>query len=285
MEGKTYLVGCGFAKEHLTLEALNAIKSGDVLLYDRLIDEAILDENMSAEKIYVGKNPGESSIQSSINSLFLKYRNKIVVRLHAGDSFIFGRGYEEYLFLQKNNINVEVIPGISAFQALEKYRMPITYRNTSSSFACITGTRKDEESECTGISADTLVFYMSVLNLKKTISQLKKDKRHVDSDYVIIENAFRKNYRIISGNIDTIAGLAEESQIKPPALLVVGTLKRKLESRKVLMFRQKDNEDETKAELSRFDIINIPLIDIQKRTLDPKEIPENMIYAFTSRTP
>lgn len=289
MEGRAYLIGCGFAKEHLTLEAIDAIRRADVLLYDRLMDERILDENKRAEKIYVGKKPGESSKQSSINDMFLKYRGKIVARLHAGDSFVFGRGYEEYLFLRKNNIPVSMIPGISAFAALEKFGLPITYRETASSFACITGTRKGEEpdsepefTDCTGICADTLIFYMSVMNLKNVVAQLKKDGKHTNSDYLIIENAFRENYRIISGTIETIAGLAGEARIKPPALLVVGTFKRKLESNNLLMFRQKENEPETKAQLKGFNITNIPLIKIENNVLNPAEIPRNKIYAFTS---
>lgn len=282
MEGKAYLIGCGFTKEHLTLEALRAIKSAEVLLYDRLMDERILEENRKARKIYVGKNPGESGKQSYVNGLFLKYRKKTVARLHAGDSFIFGRGYEEYLFLRKNNIAVSVIPGISAFQALEKFNMPITYRETSSSFACITGTRKDGRAECTGIPADTLIFYMPVLNLKKLVAQLKEHGRHAKSDYVIIENAFRKDYRIISGGVDTIADLAEEAQIRPPALLAVGKLRRKLERKKVLLFRQKENERDTKMQLKGFDVANIPLIKIRNKTLNPAKIPQNKIYAFTS---
>src|SRR3989338_7094282 len=120
MEGKVYLIGCGIAKEHLTIEAINAIIEADVILYDRLIDKEILKINRKAKKIYAGKNPGESEKQDNINKLFLRYKNKKIVRLHSGDPFVFGRGYEEYLFLRKNDINAEIIPGISAFQVLDK---------------------------------------------------------------------------------------------------------------------------------------------------------------------
>jgi len=131
MESKIYLIGCGLVKEHLTIEAVNAIKQVEVILYDRLIDKDILGINKKARKIYVGKKPGESDKQKEINKLFLKYKGKKIARLHCGDSFVFGRGYEEYLFLRDKGIDVKVIPGISAFQVLERLGVPITYRKTA----------------------------------------------------------------------------------------------------------------------------------------------------------
>jgi len=282
MEGKTYLIGCGIAKEHLTIEAINAITEADVILYDRLIDKEILKINRKAKKIYTGKNLGESEKQDNINKLFLRYKNKKIARLHGGDPFVFGRGYEEYLFLRKKNINVEIIPGISAFQVLDKLKIPITYRKTASSVALITGSRADKTSNYTGICADTLVFYMPVLNLEKIIKRLKQKNKHLSSDFILIENAFKENYRIINGKIDTILQLAKEAQIEAPSLLVVGKINRKIEGNKVLLFRQKEAEKETKKLLNKFEVINIPLIKIQYKKLNKKNIPQNKIYAFTS---
>ena len=282
MEGKTYLIGCGIAKEHLTIEAINAINSSDILFYDRLIDKDILKINKKAKKIYVGKTPGESSKQRLIHSLFLKFRNKKVARLHSGDSFIFGRGYEECLFLRENRINFEVIPGISAFQVLEKIGIPLTYRKSSSSVALITGSRADGADNYTGICADTLVFYMPVLNLERIISKLKSSGNHLKSDFILVENGFRDDYRIVNGNIGNILDLAKEAGIEAPSLLVVGKIRRKLDGDKVLLFRQKDIEKQTKKALSGFNVVNIPLIKITNRKLDNKTIPRAKIYAFTS---
>lgn len=280
MENKVYLIGCGLRKEHLTIEAMNGILEAEIILYDRLIDENILKINKKAKKIYVGKNPGETKKQSNINQLFVKYKNKIIARLHAGDSFIFGRGYEEYLFLKNKKINVEIIPGISTFQILEKLKIPITYRKTSSSVALITGSRADKTSNYHGICADTLIFYMPILNLKNIIRRLKNKSKHLNSDFILIENAFKENYRIINGKIDNILQLAKEAQIQAPSLLVIGNIKRKLQGNKILLFRQKENEKQTKKLLNKFNIINIPLIKIQYKKIN--NIPKNKIYAFTS---
>jgi uroporphyrinogen III methyltransferase/synthase len=280
MENKVYLVGCGLRKEHLTIEALNAISEADIILYDRLIDKNILKINKKAKKIYVGKKPGESKKQNNINQLFLKYKNKIITRLHAGDPFIFGRGYEEYLFLKNKKIKVEIIPGISTFQVLEKLKIPITYRKTSSSVALITGSRADKTANYTGICADTLIFYMPMLNLKNIIKRLKHKGKHLNSDFILIENAFKENYRIINGNIDNILELAREAQVEAPSLLVIGKIKRKLQRNNILLFRQKENEKQTKKLLNKFNIINMPLIKIQHKKIN--NIPKNKIYAFTS---
>jgi uroporphyrinogen III methyltransferase/synthase len=282
MEGKVYLVGCGIAKEHLTVEAANAIKNADVLLYDRLIDKEILKLNKKAKKVYVGKRPGESLKQSKINGLMIRYvsKGKIVARLKAGDAFLFSRGFEEYLFLKQKGIDVKVIPGVSAFQFLEKIGIPLTYRESSSSIALITGSRADKTNNYGGICADTLVFYMPVVNLKKIIGKLKSNGKHLKSDFVIVEDAFRENYRVVNGNISNILGLAKEAEIKPPALLVVGKINRKLNSNKLVMFRQKEVEKETISKLKRFRIINYPLFKIKHKKI--KNIPKNKIYAFTS---
>ncbi len=282
MEGKVYLIGCGLVKEHLTIEAINVISEADIILYDRLIDKDILKINKKAKKIYAGKKPGQSGKQNTINKFFIKYKNKVIARLHAGSSFIFGRGYEEYLFLRKNNISIKVIPGISSFQILEKLRIPLTYRKTSSSVALITGSRADKTSNYNGICADTLIFYMPVLNLKNIIKRLKQKNKHLSSDFILIENAFEENYRIINGKIDNILELAKEAQIEPPSLLVVGKIKRKLEGNSVLLFRQKENERETKKLLNNFEVINKPLIKIGYKKLNKKNIPQNKIYSFTS---
>ena len=280
MENKVYLVGCGISKEHLTLEAITAITQADIILYDRLIDKDILKISKKAKKIYVGKKPGESSKQERINRLFLRYKNKKIARLHCGDPFIFGRGYEEYLFLRNNRINVEVMPGISAFQVLDKLKIPLTYRKTSSSVALITGSRTDDTSHYPGICSDTLVFYMPVSRLEKIIKRLKQKNKHIHSDFILIENAFKENYRVINGKIGNILQLAEEAQIEAPSLLVIGKIKRYLDGKTILLFRQKENEKETKKRLNKFEVVNIPLIKIRYRKL--KDAPQNKIYAFTS---
>jgi len=142
---KVYLVGAGPGDpELLTLKALRLIKSADVILYDRLINqEILLFAKPDCELVYVGKEDGKHTIeQEKINELLLRYAHtkEVVVRLKGGDPFIFGRGGEEALFLVEHGIEFEVVPGVSSFYSVPAYAgIPITFRGISSSFAVITG--------------------------------------------------------------------------------------------------------------------------------------------------
>ncbi|MBU4201799.1 MAG: hypothetical protein KKB85_01460 [Candidatus Altiarchaeota archaeon] len=174
MEAQVYLIGCGMHKKHLTAEAREAISKADVLLYDRLIDESILELN-NVEKIYVGKKPGESKKQERINELMhsLVKDGKTVARLKSGDPLLFSRGFEEYEYLTGRGINVKIIPGLSTFSILSELGIPLTHRTHSSSVAFITGTKKD--GDVGSADANTLIYYMPVLNLEKIVTALLKN--------------------------------------------------------------------------------------------------------------
>ena len=276
---KVYLIGCGISVEHLTFEAADAIKKAEVILYDRLVDKRILALNNN-RKIYVGKKPGQSQKQDEISKLFLKFRNNSIARLHGGDSFIFGRGYEEYLFLRANNIDVKVIPGISAFAFLEKLGLPITLRQGISSVSLITGKRADGQYSYSGLDSDSLIFYMPVKNIGKIIQKIKKHGKHIKDNFFAIENAFKENYRVIDGKINEIVNLCTESKVESPALLAISRFNRKLNGKNILLFRQKESETETKKILKGLNAVNKPLIEIKYRKI--KSVPQNKVYAFTS---
>ncbi|MFZ2456064.1 MAG: uroporphyrinogen-III C-methyltransferase [Candidatus Altiarchaeia archaeon] len=286
MEGRVYLIGCGLKKEHLTMEAEDAIKECDTVLYDRLMDNSIL-ELFPGEKIYVGKEKGESLKQDAINKLLLSKakEGKTVGRLKAGDPFLFARGFEELSFLKENGIGVKVFPGLSAFSILSALNIPLTHRKYSSSVSLITGSKaKAGGSNYLGLDADTLVFYMPVSNLEKIVEKVleKKDRK---TRCLIVENACREDYWMIDGSLENIVDLAREAVIEPPSLLVIGNVLKlralDLKGKNVLSFRQKSREKETRDAFRKLGakVVNVPVLDVRYRNFD---IPKADVYAFTS---
>jgi len=175
--GKVYLVGAGPGDPGLiTVKGLACLKQADVVVYDRLVDESILnDVRPEAEKIYVGKADRLHILeQDSINQLLLEKarKGKVVVRLKGGDPFVLGRGGEEAGILTRNGIPFEVVPGVTSASAVPAYAgIPVTHRGVASSFAVITGHKASDRGEpriswdklATG--ADTLVILMGMRNL------------------------------------------------------------------------------------------------------------------------
>ena len=136
--GRVYLVGAGPGDpELLTLKAYRLLKEAPVVLHDRLVDERIL-ALAPGEKVYVGKEEGESGKQEEIHRLLLRYARAYpkVVRLKGGDPFVFGRGGEEMLFLLRHGIPVEVVPGVTSLLASG---LPLTHRGLAHGFAAVSG--------------------------------------------------------------------------------------------------------------------------------------------------
>ena len=172
--GKVYLVGAGPGDPGLiSVKGLECIKKAEVIVYDRLLDEQILDTaSPAAERIYVGKTAGEHiRLQAEINRLLMaKAREeKTVVRLKGGDPFVLGRGGEEAESLAQNGISFEIVPGITSAVAVPAYAgIPVTHRGLASSFAVITG-HEDPNKENSNLNweklasgVDTLVFLMGM---------------------------------------------------------------------------------------------------------------------------
>ncbi|MBQ3376778.1 MAG: uroporphyrinogen-III C-methyltransferase [Synergistaceae bacterium] len=114
-----YLIGAGPGDAGLlTVKAKEILETAEVVIYDKLANEKILNyAPPDSEKIYVGKAAGQHTLkQSEINKLLVEKgaEKKIVVRLKGGDPFVFGRGGEEAIFLRENNIDFEIIPGVTA---------------------------------------------------------------------------------------------------------------------------------------------------------------------------
>ena len=184
--GKVFLVGAGPGDPGLiTLKGMESLKRADVIIYDHLLDEWLLDlASAKAEKIYAGKIGNKhAKEQDEINRLLVEkaLEGKIVVRLKGGDPFVLGRGGEEAEALRKNRIPFEIIPGITSAIAVPAYAgIPVTHRGLASSFAVITGHEDPGKADSsinwekisTGI--DTLVFLMGMENLDQIAANLIK---------------------------------------------------------------------------------------------------------------
>ena len=233
--GKVYIVGAGPGDpELLTLKALRLIKSADVILYDRLINqEILLFAKPDCELVYVGKEDGKHTIeQEKINELLLKYAHtrEVVVRLKGGDPFIFGRGGEEALFLVEHGIEFEVVPGVSSFYSVPAYAgIPITFRGISSSFAVITG-HEDPRKERSSIDweslkgINTLIVLMGVSRRKEIARRLIEIGRDPKEPVAFIENGTTERQRVILTDLYELS--TNPPEVSPPAIMVVGSVVR-----------------------------------------------------------
>ncbi|MCP2520113.1 uroporphyrinogen-III C-methyltransferase [Candidatus Aminicenantes bacterium AC-708-M15] len=233
-KGKVYLIGAGPGDpELISIKGLKYLKRADVVIYDNLVNKKLLKNvKNGAEIIYVGKESGHHTLdQEEINKLLIKKakEGKVVVRLKGGDPFIFGRGGEEALALSENNIEFEIIPGITAATAVPAYAgIPVTHREITSTLAFITGheTPLKEKSHIdwskisTGIG--TLVFFMGIKNLKNIINNLIRHGRDENTPVAIIRWGTLPEQKVITGNLKNIVQIAEKENIKPPAIIIVG---------------------------------------------------------------
>lgn len=220
-----YLVGAGPGDpELITLKAINALKKAEVVLYDKLANEEILEYADNAKLVYVGKQAGQHyKTQDEINKLLVKEAkdNNIVVRLKGGDPFVFGRGGEEMLALKKEGIDFELIPGVtSAIGVPTTIGLPVTHRAVATSLTLVTGHEdptKEEKQVKWDFKADTIVILMGIGNLAVNIAEIMKYK-DPSTPVCVIENGTMENQRIITGTLENIT----EKDIKPPALVVIG---------------------------------------------------------------
>ncbi|MFQ5924712.1 MAG: uroporphyrinogen-III C-methyltransferase [Dehalococcoidia bacterium] len=242
-KGKVYLVGAGPGDTGLiTVKGLNCLRQADVIIYDRLLDERLLDSAPPvAERIYVGKTPRyHAREQAEINQVLVAKaeEGKTVVRLKGGDPFVLGRGGEEAEALVQAHIPFEVVPGVSSAIAVPAYAgIPVTHRRLSSSFTVITGhedVTKGSSSiawEKLATGADTLIFLMGAGNLSQIVGQLVKNGRAATTPIALIRDGTGPRQQTIVGTLADIVAKVESSSFSPPAVIVVGevvTLQEKL---------------------------------------------------------
>ena len=226
-----YLTGAGPGDAGLlTVKAREILETADVVIYDRLANEKILNYAVNAEKIYVGKAAGRHTLtQTEINNLLVEKgrAEKIVVRLKGGDPFVFGRGGEEALALRENGVDFEIIPGVTSAIAVPACAgIPVTHRGVATSFAVVTGHEKTADStirwDKISTAADTLIFLMGVENLPRITAKLIENGRAETTPAAVIRNGTKFDQQVLVSTLKNIAAEVAEKNITPPAIFIVG---------------------------------------------------------------
>lgn len=233
-KGFVYLIGAGPGDKGLmTVKGIAALKKADVIIYDNLASNSLLNEaRLDAELIYAGKRAGHHYMkQDETNALIVQCakQGKIVARLKGGDPFIFGRGGEEALALLAEGIEYEVIPGISSSYAVAAYNgIPVTHRTLASSFHVITGHEDAKKKESVldyatlAKEEGTLVFLMGLKNLPNITEQLILHGKDPKTPAAVMQEGTTARQRIAIGTLETIVEVAEREGIKTPAISIVG---------------------------------------------------------------
>lgn len=228
---KVTLVGAGPGDpELISLKGIKAIKSADVILYDALVDESLLDyASETCTKIYVGKRAEQlSTSQDQINQLLVDYAltHGHVVRLKGGDPFVFGRGGEELDFVNQYDIETAVVPGISSSVGLTGLqKIPLTYRGISESFWIITGSTtsgKLSDDLYAAVQTNATVVVLMGFGKLTEIVDLYKQHGKENLPIALIQNGSLPNEKIIIGTIADILDETQEKRIGVPAIIILG---------------------------------------------------------------
>ncbi len=283
-----YLVGSGPGDPGLfTLKGVRCMQEADVVVYDRLAPRALLGyAKPEAEKIYVGKKPGNPTMsQEEINDLLVEKgrAGMTVVRLKGGDPYIFGRGGEEAFALKGAELPFEVVPGVTSGVAAPAYAgIPVTHRNVATSVAFVTGhedptkSSQDVDWEKLANGADTLVLYMGVGRLEEISEGLIAAGRNPDTPVACVRWGTLPEQRTITGTLQDIADRVAEAGLKPPAIIVVGDVvalrekgldwyeRRPLFGRRVVVTRARAQAGELSADLEKLgaEVHEFPTIEI-----------------------
>jgi uroporphyrin-III C-methyltransferase/precorrin-2 dehydrogenase/sirohydrochlorin ferrochelatase len=227
-----YLVGAGPGDpDLLTLRAVRLMREAEVVVYDYLVSDAILEFlNPRAERIYAGKRQGCHALsQDEINALLLALarRGKRVLRLKGGDPFVFGRGGEEAQFLAQRGVRFEVVPGVTAASGAASYAgIPLTHRDHARAVVFVTGHLKNGASELDwpmlARPRQTVVIYMGVTRLAEICRELVAHGLDPATPAAVIERATTPRQRVVTGTIGTVPAIAAAEHVKPPALIVIG---------------------------------------------------------------
>ena len=231
--GKVTLVGAGPGDaELITVKGLKAIREADCIIYDRLIAPELLKEaKPDCEKIYAGKENHHHFLpQEEINALMARKARQYakVVRLKGSDSYVFGRGGEECIYLKERGIDCFVIPGVSsAIAGPACAGIPVTHRGVATGFRVVTAHDQRDQLAKIDFSSmqnpkETLIFLMGLGKVGEIAQGLLKAGRAAATPAAVISHAAAKEQKIVMGSLETIAEKTEEAGLTPPAVIVVG---------------------------------------------------------------
>ena len=234
--GSVYLVGTGPGDpELLTVKAVRLMQTADVVLYDRLVSQHILQlVNPSALMVYVGKQRSyHTRTQQEIHELLRTFAadgGATVIRLKGGDPFIFGRGGEEAQYLQERGVSVHCVPGITAAAGISaQLGIPLTHRGLATSVRILTGHAREggeaalDEAIATAVDPHTtLIVYMGLATLRRMVGELMHGGLRGDTPAAAIERGTTPEQRIVWSRLDGLADETERAALKSPTLIVIG---------------------------------------------------------------
>ena len=231
--GWVWLCGAGPGDPGLlTLHAANALRQADVVIYDALVQEAILDWAPQAGHIFAGKRGGKPSAKQrdiSLRLVDLAREGKKVLRLKGGDPFVFGRGGEEAQTLVQHGIPVRIIPGISAgIGGLAYAGIPVTHRDVNQSVTFVTG--HDQSGNTPGSldwvsiskGSQVLVIYMGMKHIAQISAKLIAAGRPMSEPVAVVTTATTVDQRVLETTLGTIVADIANAGMEPPAIICVG---------------------------------------------------------------
>ena len=305
VKGKVYIAGAGCGDEQLiTLKLKNVLEKADCVIYDRLVNPNILQYSKpGAELIYMGKENTEGGeLQLKINQTIVEkaFENEIVLRLKGGDPFVFGRGGEEIEALLAENIEFEVIPGITSSIAVPAYAgIPVTHRGINTSFHVFTGHTKIDGSEhdfSTIAKLDgTLIFLMGLGNLEKIVENLVENRKKLDTPVAIIKDGTTSKQKTYTGTLETIVEIVKENNVKSPVIIIIGEVvnlrekmqwfeKKVLSGKNILVTRNKEKQKKVADKINELggQAVSLPLINIEYNEFEMPDLSQYGAILFNS---